>query len=277
MIPVFVINLARSTDRRARMQSRLDAIGLAARFVTAVDGRDFTEAQRQAYDRQRAIRVYGSEMTAAEIACCMSHLSVLRIIAAEKPLHALVLEDDVFLQPHLPAIIEDLTAMPEGAWHMVRLTALKGQVMHPKNARDTGEKLVPLRDGALFRLNRHPLGGGAYLVTWQGAEAIIRHALGIFAPWDHMLDRFWENGLPPYLVRPLPVLQDQAGTSEIGTLRGTLAFGQYGLRTAVAKRWQRVCDSLAKRRYLRRIRSSPPASFVQDRGKRDETAQLPPA
>jgi glycosyl transferase family 25 len=48
VVPVFVINLARDAERRAHMAEVLDAVGLAAEFVPAVDGRALNEADRAA-------------------------------------------------------------------------------------------------------------------------------------------------------------------------------------------------------------------------------------
>ena len=256
-LPCFVINLPRSTARRAHMQRQLDALHLPAIFVDAVDGRAFTPAEARDYDLRRALRVYGTELTPTELACCRSHLAVLTRIAALRLPAALVLEDDMFLQPQLPAVLRELAAMPDGSWQMVRLTALRGRVMTPLKPSHVGVEIARLGHGTLHRLNVNPLGAGAYVVTWRGAERIIAHAGRIFAPWDHMLDRFWENGLPPYIIRPLQAVHDQEGPSDIGAARGTKAFTAFRPIVAVQRFWQRQHDSVAKAWHLHRLARRP--------------------
>ena len=251
-IPIFVINLARSTDRRARMQSRLASMGLPARFVDAVDGNRLTAEQSRHYDARRARRVYGSEMTPGEIGCCLSHLLVLKHIVDSRLPHALVLEDDLVFEAAFPRVIADLVALPEGSWQVVRLNVLKGPILAPRTSRDIGIEVARLQDGTLFRVNRNPLGAGAYLVTMAGASAILRHADPVFMPFDHMLDRFWENGILPYVVRPSTVQQDGALESDIGC-RGTAVARSFNPVQYVAKRVQRVLDSVRKRLFLQRL------------------------
>ena len=246
----FVINLARSTQRRARMQERLAAIGLAGQFVTATDGTRLSAAELARYDAHRARRVYGSEMSAGEIACCLSHLAVLARIRDQALPAALVLEDDVIFAPGFAALLHDLCALPDRPWQVVRLNVLKGPVLAPRTRRDHGREIARLGGFGLYRVGRNPLGAGAYLVTAEGAAAILRHADPIFAPFDHMLDRFWENGILPYVVRPCPVWQDQSLGSEIG-LRGTRRYTTT-LLGAARRHWQRVTDSVNKRLFLHR-------------------------
>ena len=108
--PVFVINLARDPERRAHMEGRLRKCGLQAEFITAVDGKGLTDADRASYDRTRALVVYGSDMLDNEIGCYRSHFSIYERMVRENIPLALVLEDDVDLDDNLPAILADLAA-----------------------------------------------------------------------------------------------------------------------------------------------------------------------
>ena len=44
-IPIFVINLKRSEERRTRVQEALDSLGLTYEFIEAVDGNDFSDSE----------------------------------------------------------------------------------------------------------------------------------------------------------------------------------------------------------------------------------------
>lgn len=105
---IFVINLKRRPDRRARMEARLkDAqVGCPVEVFDAIDARDLSPE----YLIERGHRTYASwndprarhfsytrELKYGEIACSLSHLAVWERVRAEGVERALVLEDDVTL------------------------------------------------------------------------------------------------------------------------------------------------------------------------------------
>ena len=104
----FVINLERSTARRAFMQRQLDSRGLAFEFVRAVDGAalsddevarvcDFERLARWPHLRRRG--VYG---------CLLSHYRIYERMVAENLPCALVLEDDVVVDAALGELLRAL-------------------------------------------------------------------------------------------------------------------------------------------------------------------------
>lgn len=105
---VFVINLERSTTRRAFMQKQLDKQGVDFEFIKAVDGAtlsdeylsqvcDFDELAKRPYLLRKG--VYG---------CQLSHYNVYKKIVAENLPYALILEDDIIIQPNFKDVLEDL-------------------------------------------------------------------------------------------------------------------------------------------------------------------------
>jgi len=61
MIPVFVINLERAQERRARIAEHLAGLGIAARFLAAVDG---SSLKLRAFSR-----TYRRQLLPGEIGC----------------------------------------------------------------------------------------------------------------------------------------------------------------------------------------------------------------
>ncbi|MGE0748503.1 MAG: glycosyltransferase family 25 protein, partial [Rhodospirillales bacterium] len=165
MVPVFVINLARDAERRAAMVAALHDIGIAAEFVPAVDGRALSDADRAAYDRRRCLAVYGVDMLPSELGCYLSHYRLCERIVRDGIAAALILEDDVRLDPALPAIVDALLSGPAQDWLVVRLNTLRGRVANPPSAWWRGREVAPLPDGhGLYRLGTHVLGAGGYLI-----------------------------------------------------------------------------------------------------------------
>ena len=104
----FVINLERSTARRASIQQQLDAQNIPFEFIKAVDGSTLTdEYLAQVCDFQELAKrphlqhkgMYG---------CILSHYNIYQRMVADNIPYALILEDDVIIQPGLKAMVDTL-------------------------------------------------------------------------------------------------------------------------------------------------------------------------
>jgi glycosyl transferase, family 25 len=248
-LPVFVINLPRDTQRRQHMSRLLGALDLCGEFIAAVDGRTLSAADRSAYDPDRALRVYGVPMMDTEIGCYLSHYRLYERIVREEIETALILEDDLEISPDLPALLQDLLARAGDEWQVVRLESLRARVREPRSREFAGTRVADLSGGAgLYRLGTHVLGAGAYLIRREGAARMLEYGRRIFMPIDHTMDRFWENGIVPYVVRPFPVRQRADFESRIGA-RGPERHRGQPLVVHLQRRIQRVRDSLRKRAF----------------------------
>ena len=133
---------------------------------------------------------------------------------------------------------------------MIRLDCKRGRVIDPPSPKFRGRQVAALSGGAgLFRLQTHVLGVGAYLIRRDGAVRMLEHGRRIFMPIDQMMDRFWENGIIPYVVRPFPVHQGD----EFGSHAGDRSLDQrrvgqpFALRQG--RRLQRMADGVNKRGF----------------------------
>jgi GR25 family glycosyltransferase involved in LPS biosynthesis len=100
VIPVVVISLARSADRRAHVAAHLGRLGIPYRLFDAVDGTTLCAAQRARY---------GPTMPAGAMGCAESHLAVLRAITQGDDEFVCILEDDAELSPSVVALLEAAT------------------------------------------------------------------------------------------------------------------------------------------------------------------------
>lgn len=247
-LPCFVISLARDEERRSHMQAQLSALSLSAEFVPAVDGRNLVSTELAAYDRQRALRVYGVEMMPTEIGCFLSHYRLYERILREDIEVALIMEDDLEIRPEFPSILADLLADPAPAWLVVRFESQRGRVREPKTRKDRGTTVRQLAAGELVKLNIHVLGLGAYLIRREGARRMVGYGQRIFMPIDQAMDRFWESGIEPYVVRPMQVRQRPDLVSRIGTRAYERRAG-VSVWVKFRRRLQRMTDSFNKRLY----------------------------
>ena len=139
--PVFIINLARSTDRRQHMEAELQKVGITDyTFVNAVDGNDLQPEVilahqekilqhynltlvkgAESYARRKLYRVPPKSQQALnknqsccyqvsnyELACSLSHLKCYELLLASDAEAALILEDDAILSTDLSKIINNI-------------------------------------------------------------------------------------------------------------------------------------------------------------------------
>ena len=107
MIPVFVISLADSIDRRNSITKYLDIHGILFEFVDAVDGRKGlpTEYENQ-IDRGKSL-CRGRKLSDTEFACALSHMKVYQKIVSNNIPWTLILEDDALPQFDLVPYLEN--------------------------------------------------------------------------------------------------------------------------------------------------------------------------
>ncbi|MBI4694446.1 MAG: glycosyltransferase family 25 protein [Gammaproteobacteria bacterium] len=208
---VFVINLERSTARRADIAARLGALGVPFRFFTAVDGSGLDPEQVQEYDGARRRRQFGRDLTRGEIGCLLSHRGVYARIVAENIERAIVLEDDVHFAQDFPAVVDALCALPLD-WDLIRF------LDNPKLARKS-RRLATLGRYGLIRPATASGGAYAYLLTRHAAEVLLALTARTALPIDALHSQVWRTGLETYAVTPSPIVADDVVASTIGEAR----------------------------------------------------------
>ena len=193
--------------------------------------------------------MYGCEMSDNEIACYLSHLSVYSKMLERRIDTALILEDDISCASDLKCAVDEVMKVPHANWQVVRLQSSKRSVSHPTTRRGAGEPVAQVGQREIARLRTGVLGGCAYLIRLGAANAMLERSEHMDMPIDQTLDRYWENGIIPYVLRPMPVWHEDLFESEIGQ-RGR-ALQSEGLRkkTVASRRMQRVVDAFNKRLF----------------------------
>jgi glycosyl transferase family 25 len=98
MVPAYVINLPRSTERREHINSELASLGLEPVYVDAVDGRALSEEDLREYVDPRARSDSPGWLgRPTVIGCSLSHRNAWKEILDRGERSALVLEDDAIL------------------------------------------------------------------------------------------------------------------------------------------------------------------------------------
>jgi glycosyl transferase, family 25 len=111
-VHAYVINLARSLDRRAHIIAELRKTGLDYEIITAVDGRDLDLHDSAVIDPSLIAR---NSFPVGTAGCALSHLNAYQKIVADGLDEALILEDDVTLPADLSALADAVSGHLSGA------------------------------------------------------------------------------------------------------------------------------------------------------------------
>lgn len=181
----YVINLARSLDRREHMAAELRKTGLDYEFVTAVDGLDLDLNDSAIIDPSL---IAANSFPAGTAGCALSHLSTCRKIVEDGLDAALVLEDDVTLPADL------LSVADAAARNLIGSEVALLNYCSKDTCKISLEGSVELADSRLLAL---PIDVGqltnaaAYVITREACKRMVESVLPVRANADDW--RFFYN------------------------------------------------------------------------------------
>ncbi len=104
-IPIYLINLKRSPERKQKMDDQFIQLGLNYQWIVGVDGKHLCKEQKKKYSKRLTLLNHSREMVANEIGCAYSHFATYKEIIANNHSHALILEDDGILDKDLIPVL----------------------------------------------------------------------------------------------------------------------------------------------------------------------------
>ena len=126
---VYVVNLDRSKDRLASVDSQLRRLGVAYERVSAVDARAMTEKERaRAVNRFRWWCAVGRRVEPAEVGCALSHKGIYERMSGGE--HVCILEDDVIIKDTFPMQLEEVEKAIDSAKPQVYLLSNRKNRFH---------------------------------------------------------------------------------------------------------------------------------------------------
>jgi glycosyl transferase family 25 len=171
------INLARSPERRAFMETQAERLGVEMIRLEAVDGQAIPDAR---YDRLVPEAPGRWRLARGEFACFLSHVEAWRIIAAGAEPFGAVFEDDVYLADSLAPLLAGAAWIPAEA-AVVKLTA--------NSHRFTLAEAPVARVGsrALHRILSPTIDCGAYIIAASHARRLCAEIAVHTMPVDRFL------------------------------------------------------------------------------------------
>jgi glycosyl transferase family 25 len=205
-VKAYVINLARSTNRRDHMVRELRKTGMDHEFVEGVEGRDLDLSDTSLVNPTWEGR---SPFWPGAVGCILSHRKVYEEILESGAEGALVLEDDVILPVDMNALVEAVSAHMAGA-EVVLLqyfSSGSGERGVAYRLHRQGSIRLPFSTVLAFPTDIGDVGGaGAYLITREACHRMARAVLPVRAPADDW-EFFYNKGALERVrcVAPIPV------------------------------------------------------------------------
>ena len=202
---VLLINLDRSTQRRAQMVQRLNNIGLGYQVLSAIDGSALCEQLMPTVDADAFRWHTGRGILPGEIGCYHSHLKAWQQLLDSPCQVLLVLEDDMVFKPDFAqALVTSLRGAEH--WDILKLAKIRAK--------------QPVRQGFLgdYSLNAYigaATGFGAYLIHRTTAQRLLPQMLPIRAPIDRELERVHRYDIRHFGLEPFPCHPHDEGVSTI--------------------------------------------------------------
>lgn len=207
---VFVINLARSPERLAKIALQLDAIGIPFDRIDALDGKELSDEFIEKVSPARIVsKSYHRALSKAEVACSLSHKKAWQRILDEDLDFAIVLEDDVEILENFSDVVTLLSGLPHCNWDFIKLYPLRRR--GGKNISNRCD----FKGHTFVTYHRFPLGCLGQAISRQGAESLTRNLPYVTEPVDGQLKSWWETGVFPFGLMPYCITTDLGGVSDI--------------------------------------------------------------
>ncbi|NNK79332.1 MAG: glycosyltransferase family 25 protein [Litoreibacter sp.] len=224
----FVIHLARATGRRARVEELLRQSPYPAKILDACDGAKLSPADRTAVYPGTDLHVprYPFPLSDGEIGCFLSHRRAWERIVSEGLPHALILEDDVAVDPETfanavgiaQAWIEKLGYIQ---FQVRKLTVPSLTVAEDERARLVLPEVTPLRTSA-------------QMVSRAAAETLLAATEQFDRPIDTFLQMRWDTGVKLHCVVPSGVFDRTAETG------GSTISRKHSFSAKLVREWKRA-------------------------------------
>lgn len=215
--PIWVLNLRRSADRRQYVSRHLRELGLDFELIEACDGCELSREELSTlYDPAAAVRELSCELTPGAIGCALTHLRVYRRMVEEQIPCALILEDDVVIQPACIEMLRRRDRFPPD-WELILLGSSSGP------ASFWGRRSIDA-EHHIVRFAAHAWGSYGYLLKQSAARKLLGLGYPVRVPSDSWTGGATPSGVILYGVSPPAILtlsleQAPSTMAEVSLLR----------------------------------------------------------
>ncbi|MEM7596343.1 MAG: glycosyltransferase family 25 protein [Pseudomonadota bacterium] len=232
----FVLHLTRARARKENAHELLMTCGLPGEIWEAVDGKALSNSDIAAPLKGPGFEPdYPFDLSAGEVGCFLSHRQIWAEIVRRDLAYALVLEDDVKIDPMVFGVAQVLAER-----NIDRVGYIQFQNKSPGRPR-----VIDLEGAAMLTQPEvTPLRCSAQLISGWVAKQLLDMTASFDRPVDTFVQSHWHTGLRPGVIFPsgIETISDQLDGSTIQTETGRLAvdivkreWSRFSYRRKVAK------------------------------------------
>lgn len=199
MLPIFVISLTRSLERRESIKKQMKHLGLEFEFIDAVDGKKLTEKQLNKVNFQTALKLCGHELSMGEVGCALSHINIYEKIVTDNIENCIVLEDDIYIHSSFINIINEIALIKNS--ELIFLHHGKAKSWPLKRHLSNGYRLAKYRTPSK-KSKRGIVSTAGYMINISGAKKLLSIAYPIRMPADYLTGKLQLNNLSAYGIEP---------------------------------------------------------------------------
>ena len=190
------------------------------------------------YDDAQNQQQYYRGLTMAEIATYLSHRRAWQRMLDDDIDFAIMLEDDVLLANSFTYLARTIAQLEE-PWHVIKLAEPYARMKSRGIERSGAATLV--------RYSHIPLGTCAYIISREGAHAMLQWSERFYRPLDVDFQWAWQPGLKVRGIRPYPVqLSHRLGRAAkpVALMRKHQVRRFVALKEGLKYHWQRRLQRL---------------------------------
>ncbi|MGL5334543.1 MAG: glycosyltransferase family 25 protein [Enterovibrio sp.] len=199
MLPVFVISLTRSTDRRAMVKRQMSHLGINFEFFDAADGKSLSSDCLAKVDFNLAKNTCGHDLSLGEVGCAMSHIQIYEMMVEKNIPRCVILEDDIYVHMHFKAIVNQIATKNNS--DIVFLHHGKAKRFPICSSLPQGYRLAKYLTPSK-NSQRGIISTAGYILTLAGAHKLLKMAYPVRMPADYLTGRLQWNKMSASGVEP---------------------------------------------------------------------------
>ena len=220
---VYVINLKKDAERRARMEGNLSQAGIHATFVQGIYGKDLTIKERE----ETCTPFCAKFCTPGAIGCGLSHKKVWQMIVEKGEPASIVMEDDIVFHPEFKEVLVKVFHDLPSQWDYVYLGCLGAcDINRRYDVFDTALSILggnrkqrQQRLSDTLFVPDAPTGTHCYMISQAGAKKLLRLIPKIYQHIDiSILPLF--NQLNIYATNPQIAMQESINIESSNIITG---------------------------------------------------------
>jgi len=185
-IPIFIVNLKKDTEKKKHMQQLCRQYSLECKFINATYGKELDDVELgKVYNKKRALKELGRELTYGEIGCALSHKKIYQKIVNENIENAIIFEDDIIFDNSIHELLGSLKNFPID-WECTLLCYYRIYPTLKRYCTNLRDRVPVSKHLKIVRFIDLMHSTAAYAINFKGAKKLLNELeSGIYKPIDH--------------------------------------------------------------------------------------------